>query len=122
MILSREEEVKTKNLTFEIKYYCIDFSYCNEFFSHDVNTVLVAGLRIILKIYEAEFMMWTKIIGTNPFRSNRSEFLPVFLFRMTLSLLMHNSYIYIFFLIVLLLLLKPSFKLTTIRYFFSFFK
>lgn len=67
-------------------------------------------------------MMWTKIIGTNPFRSNRSEFLPVFLFRMTLSLLMHNSYIYIFFLIVLLLLLKPSFKLTTIRSFFFFFQ
>lgn len=65
-------------------------------------------------------MMWTKIIGTNPFRSNRSEFLPVFLFRMTLSLLMHNSYIYIFFLIVLLL--KPSFKLTTIRSFFFFFQ
>lgn len=66
MILSKEEEVKTKNLTFEIRYYCIDFSYCNEFFFHDVDAVLVAGLRIILKIYEAEFMMWTKIIGTNP--------------------------------------------------------
>lgn len=98
----------------------IDFSYCNEFFSYDVDAVLVAGLRIILKIYEAKFMMWTKIIGTNPFRSNRSEFLPVFLFRMTLSLVMHNSYIYIFFLIVLLL--KSSFILTTIRSFFFFFQ
>lgn len=38
----------------------------NEFFPRDVNTVLVAGLRIILKIYEPEFMIWTKIIGTNP--------------------------------------------------------
>lgn len=43
-------------------------------------------------------------------------FLPVFLFRMTLFLLMYNTYIFSF---VLLLFLKPSFKLTTIHYFFS---